>query len=243
MPATLRFPKLFRPLVWPGGRLLATRRPCGAGHPQARPGRRHVRPVRQVRRGHRARAVARDRRDQRQGRPARQEGRTSGPRRRKQSGQGRGRSARTRAAREGRGAVRRPRHAGVAGDRAVRQPGEGAVHGRLGGRHADHQERRRRELRVPRLGGRRDRRQGAGRLRDQEIRRQEARHDPDQQSVGRIERERPQGRARREEACPMPASRSSRPTTSTWCRNSPASSRPAPMCCSWSPTSRRPRRW
>ena len=38
--------------------------------------------------------------------------------------------------------VRRCRHAGVAGDRAVREPGESPVHGRLGGGHADHQERR-----------------------------------------------------------------------------------------------------
>ena len=73
--------------------------------------------------------------------------------------------------------------------------------------------------------------------------RQEARHDPDQQSLGRIEREGPQGRARRQEAFPTPASRNSRPTTSTWCRSSRASSRPAPTCCSWSPTSRRRRRW
>ena len=78
------------------------------------------------------------------------------------------------------------------------------------------------ELRVPRLRGRRHRRCGAGRLRDQEIRRQEARHDPDQQSLGRIEREGAEGGARGEEACPMRASRSSRPTTSTWCRSSRA---------------------
>ena len=53
-------------------------------------------------------------------------------------------------------------------------------------------------------------------------RRQEARHDPDQQSLGRIEREGPEGRARRQEHAAMPASRSSRPTTSTWCRSSRA---------------------
>ena len=57
------------------------------------------------------------------------------------------------------------------------------------------------------------------RLRDQEVRRQEARHDPDQQSVGRVQREGPQGGARREEDAAMPASRSSRTTMSTWCRN------------------------
>ena len=38
--------------------------------------------------------------------------------------------------------VRRPRHAGVGGDRSVRQPVQGAVHGRVGGGHADHAQRR-----------------------------------------------------------------------------------------------------
>ena len=164
-------------------------------------------------------------------------------RRRKQSGQGRGRRARTRAAREGRGAVRRPRYAGVDRDRAVRQPGQGAVHGRLGGGHADHPQRRGGELRVPRLRGRRDRRQGAGRLRGQEIRRQEARHDPDQQSLGRIERGGPEGGARRQEH----SLRGDREVRDQRRRRRAAAdapaSRPAPTCCSWSPTSRRPRRW
>ena len=86
-------------------------------------------------------------------------------------------------------AVRRPRHAGVDRHRAVRQPEQGAVHGRLGGRHADHPQRRGGKLRVPRLRGGRTRRQGAGRLRDQEIFREEARDDPDQQSLGRVERD------------------------------------------------------
>ena len=40
-------------------------------------------------------------------------------------------------------------------DRAVRQRRQGAVHGGLGGRHADHAQRRGGELRVPRLRGRR----------------------------------------------------------------------------------------
>ena len=62
----------------------------------------------------------------------------SGPRRRKQPRQGRRRRARAGAAREGRGAVRRSRHAGVDRDRAVRQQRQGAVHGRVGGGHADH---------------------------------------------------------------------------------------------------------
>ena len=98
---------------------LPARRP---GHPEARARRGHVGPVGQIRRGDRARAVDRHRRDQRQGRPARQEGRADRARRREQSRQGRDRRARAGAAREGRGAVRRPRHAGVAGHRAVRQP-------------------------------------------------------------------------------------------------------------------------
>ena len=48
---------------------------------------------------------------------------------------------------------------------------------------------------------------------------QEARHDPDQQSLGRVQREGPEGRAGSQDRSPMPASRSSRPTTSTWCRS------------------------
>ena len=37
-------------------------------------------------------------------------------------------------------------------DRAIRQPGQGTFHGGLGGRHADHPERRGRELRIPGIG-------------------------------------------------------------------------------------------
>ena len=105
-----------------------------------------------------------------------------------------------RAAREGRGAVRRPRHAGVARHRAVRQPGQGAVHGRLGGRHADHPQRR--QPRTMCSASRRSTRWSTRRWSQyahEEIRRQEAGHDPDQQSLGRIEREGPEGRARRQE--------------------------------------------
>jgi branched-chain amino acid transport system substrate-binding protein len=46
-------------------------------------------------------------------------------------------------------------------------------------------------------------------------------HDPGQQSVGRVEREGPHRGARGEGMKP-PASRSSRTTTSTWCRSSRA---------------------
>ena len=200
--------------------LLARRRPRPRpGHSEARPRGGHVGPVGQVRRGDRARALHRRRRAQRQGRPARQEGRADRTRRREQSRQGRDRRARAGAAREGRGPVRRPRHAGVARHRAVRQQQQGAVHGRVGGGHADHAQRRGRELRVPRLRGRRAGGQGAGRLRHRQAQRQEARHDPDQQSLGRVQREGAQGRAGSQERSPMPASRSSRPTTSTWCRS------------------------
>ena len=184
-------PNLFRSVLAAGAVALAIA-PCrgpgqGPGHAEAWARRRHVRTVGQIRRGHRPRPVDRHRRDQRQGRPARQEGHAAGPRRRKQSRQGRGRRARTCAARAGRCPVRRPRHAGVAGHRSVRQRRQGAVHGRVGGRHADHAQRRGRELRVSRLCGRRNRRHRAGRLRGEEILRQEARDDPDQQSLGRVE--------------------------------------------------------
>ena len=54
------------------------------------------------------------------------------------------------------------------------------------------------QLRVPRLRGRRDRRQGDAPVRAEDLQRQEARHDPGQQSLGRIEREGPQGRAGRQ---------------------------------------------
>ena len=166
MLATCIFPGLARHLCIAGRARLcrgASRRRTRTR--EARPGRGHVGPVGEIRRGDRARPFHRHRRDQRQGRPARQEARAGRARRREQSRQGRDRGARAGAAREGRGAVRRPRHAGVAGDRAVRQPDQGAVHGRVGRRHADHAQRRGRELRLPRLGGRRTGRQGAGRLR------------------------------------------------------------------------------
>ena len=151
------------------------------------------------------------------------------------------RRPRTGAAREGRRAVRRPRHAGLDRDRAVRQPGQGPVHGRVGGGNADHPQRRGRKLRVPRLRRGRSRRQGAGRLRDQEVR---------AKKPGMILINNPWGESNEKglkaaldgQDCPMRASRSSRPTTSMSCRSSPASSRPAPTSCSWSPTSRRPRR-
>ena len=162
----------------------------------------------------------RHRRDQRQGRPARQEGRADRARRREQSRQGRDRGARAGAAREGRRAVRRPRHAGVAGDRAVRQP-ERRCRSWACGRRA----RRSRATARPRTTCSASPRSTSwstrrwSTTRSQEIQRQEARHDPDQQSLGRIEREGPQGRARRQEHAAMPASRSSRPTTSTWCRS------------------------
>jgi len=43
---------------------------------------------------------------------------------------------------QGRGIVRRPRHPRLDRDRAVRQPVQGTLHGGMGGRHADHPERR-----------------------------------------------------------------------------------------------------
>ena len=190
-----------------------------AGQSQARAGGRDVGTVRQVGRGDRARSLARDRRNQRQGRRARPQARAGGARRREQSGQGCGCGARTRAAREGGGVFRRPRHAGLDRDRAVRQPVQGAVHGSMGGGHADHAKRRGRELRVPRLRGRRAGRQGPGRLRGEEIRRQEARHDPDQQSLGRVRTRRASRSRSTPRSCRSPASRSSRPTTSTSSRN------------------------
>ena len=54
-------------------------------------------------------------------------------------------------------------------DRAVRERRQGAVHGRVGGRHADHAKWRAGKLRVPRFCGRRHRRCRAGRLRREEI--------------------------------------------------------------------------
>ena len=121
---------------------------------QDRSGHRVVGPVGAGRRSHHARARGRDRRDQCQGRPARRpKARTGAPRRRSQPGQGRGGRARIDLQGKGRGAVRRAGHAGVHGHRADRQPGEDAVHEPVGRRHADHQERREPQLRLPRLGG------------------------------------------------------------------------------------------
>ena len=184
-----------------------------------------------------------DRRDQRQRRRARQEDRADRARRREQPGQGRGRGARAGAAREGRGHVRRPRYAGLARDRPVRQPEQGAVHGRVGRRHADHAQRRGRELRVPRLGGGRTGRRRARRLRGEEIRRQEARHDPDQQSMGRIEREGAESGARSQEAalCGHREVRDRRRRRGA-AAHPPEAGRRRRVCSS-SPTSRPPPRW
>ena len=71
-----------------------------------------VGPVGARRRGDHPRSDDRDRGDQRQGRRARTSARTGSPRRRKQSGQGPDRRARTDPAREGRSSARRSRYAG-----------------------------------------------------------------------------------------------------------------------------------
>ena len=126
---------------------------------------------------------------------ARPQARARAARRRGDAGQGRDRRARAAVQGEGGRALRRPRHAGVARHRADREPGEDRVHRPVGGGHADHQERRQGELRVPRLGGGRDRQQGDAAVRAEDVQRQELRHDPRQQPVGRVEREGPEGRA------------------------------------------------
>ena len=165
----------------PGPRRPARR---GGGYREDRPHRQPVRPVGEVGRGHHAWHDHRHRRDQRRRRPARQAGGAAAPRRRGEPGQGPDRRTRADPAREGGGAVRRAADAGVARHRAVREPGEGALHGAVGGGHADHEERRRPELRVPGLGGGRAGRHRAGGSRGHRPRCEEARHDPDQQPVG-----------------------------------------------------------
>ena len=157
--------------------------------------------------------------------------------------QGRDRRARADLQGKGRGALRRHRYAGGAGDRAGGQQGEDAVHGRVGRGHRHHPQRRQPQLRVPRLGRRRAGRRQAARLRQQEIRREEARADADQQSLGRVQREGPQSAADKANArSRSPASRSSRTTTSTWCRSSRGSRRRAPTPSSSSSTRRPARR-
>ena len=55
------------------------------------------------------------------------------------------------------------------------QPGEGALHGPLGRRHRHHQERRQPQLRLPRLGGGRDRRHRHAGLRAEDLQVRQAR--------------------------------------------------------------------
>ena len=145
-----------------------------------------VRSVGAGRRGAHPRAHHRDRRGQRQGRRPRAQGGARAPRRRSEPGKGRDRRPRARPAREGGGADRRTRHARRAGDRAFRKRAEGALHRSVGGGHGDHGQRGEGQLRVPRLGPRRPRRQGDRELRDQEPFREEARSHPRQQPLGRV---------------------------------------------------------
>ena len=185
----------------------------------------------------------RRRRDQRQGRRARQEGRAAGARRREQPGQGRDRRARAGAAREGRGPVRRARHAGLDRHRAVRQQRQGAVHGRVGGGHADHPNGAA-ENYVFRVSAVDELVDIA--LVDYAVAKYGAKKPGMiliNNSWGESNEKGLKAALDGQEACPTPASRSSRPTMSTWCRSSRASRRRAPTRCSWSPTSRPPRRW
>ena len=205
--------------VRPDGR--EPRRRAGRRSDQDRPCRGPVRRVRAIRRGDHPRARGRDRRDQRQGRPARRpQARAGAARRRIGPAQGHDGGTRADLPREGRGGIRRHRHAGRHGDGAGLQQGEDDPHGRVGRRNRHHAQRRDAELRVPRLGGRRAGGRQAARLRQQEVRRQESRADADQQSVGPVERAGPdRGRKGRTRRSRSSASKSSRTPTSTWCRS------------------------
>ena len=96
----------------------------------------------------------------------------------------------------GRRLLRRHRLSGVARHRAAREQVEGPVHGGMGGRDPDHPQRRRPQLRLPGIGGRRHRRHQAPPVRASDVRRDEDRPHADQQPVGRIERAGPPRRGR-----------------------------------------------
>ncbi len=174
--------------------------PRCAGTDQDRAGHRALRPVGARRRSDHARPDDRDRRDQCQRRRARPQVRAGAPRRRGDARQGRHRGARAAVQGEGRGAVRRPRHAGVARDRADRERGEGAVHG-------------------PWAAGTPITKNGANpnyvfrvsavdeivnramlQYAQKTFNAKKLRHDPGQQPLGRVERERPHARRCRRRA-------------------------------------------
>ena len=142
----------------------ASRGPAAEGRRprQARPRGRPLGAVGAVRRGHHPRPHRRDGRDQRGRRdPRRAHDRAHPPGRRVEPAEGRHRGPRAHLQGGGRGLLRRHRLSGVARHRAARQQVQGPVHGGVGGRDPDHPQRRRPQLRLPGIGGRRHRRHQA----------------------------------------------------------------------------------